>query len=371
MLRERVFCHENVQSRVIVLTRPHTFNNFRLTRYFLTSFINKYAFHLLYPVVYVGFLLLDKQWYSRNNDWLTYFPTFITHLALMFSLVYFNTLVLIPRLLLKRRVMAYTAGILITIAAYTLLRSLYTRYSFYWLFDLPEPEPITTFLWLSFVYGVWFTVVSSMLYITQNWYEQKQRVKAAEVSQLRTELKYLRAQMNPHFLFNGLNTIYGSIDMNNLQAREILLQFSDLLRYTIYEADTDVVPLEKEVKHLENYVALQKARSNANVRIDLSVSLENVQVPVAPMLFMPLLENAFKFVTRDDQRDNYVVISLQQSGNTIQFRCSNSRDREPHEEGGIGLVNIKRRLDLLYGERHRLTIEETDSDYTVALMLVI
>lgn len=336
-----------------------------------TTFLNKYAFHLLYPVVYVGFLLQDKQWYSRNNDWLTYLATFITHLALMFMLVYFNTLVLIPRLLLKGKVIMYAAGILLTIAVYTFLRSLYTQYSFYWLFEHSEPEPITNFLWLSFVYGTWFTVISSMLYITQNWYEQKQRVKAAEIDQLQTELKYLRAQMNPHFLFNGLNTIYGSIDRNNLQAREILLQFSDLLRYTIYEADTDFVPLEKEVKHLENYVALQKARSNANVRIDLSVSVKDAQVPVAPMLFMPLLENAFKFVTRDDSSDNYVVISLRQSGDTIQFSCSNSYDTEPHEEGGIGLVNIKRRLDLLYREKHRLAIEKTDTDYTVNLTLVV
>lgn len=318
----------------------------------------------------MGFLLLDKQWYSRNNDWLTYLPTFITHLVLMFTLVYFNTLVLIPKFWLNRRWIAYAIGVIFAISVYTLLRSLYTQFSFYWLFD--QSEPLTNFLWLSVVYGVWFTVISSMLYITQNWYEQKQRVKAAEVSQLQTELKYLRAQMNPHFLFNGLNTIYGSIDKENLQAREILLQFSDLLRYTIYEADTDFVPLEKEVKHLENYIALQRARSNSNIKIELNIHLINDRIPVAPMLFMPLLENAFKFVTRDDQRDNYVTISLSQSGRALQLECRNSCDAELDQSGGLGLANVKRRLDLLYGsEKYTLTIEKTDTDYSINLILLI
>lgn len=334
------------------------------------TLFGKYIFHLIYPVVYIGFLLQDKQWYSRNNDWLTYLPTFVTHLALMFFLVYFNTLVLIPRLFLKGKVLLYAIGISLTIALYTLLRSLYTQYSFYWLFDLPEPGPITNFLSLSFVYGVWFTVVSSMLYITQNWYEQKELVKAAQVSQLQTELKYLRAQLNPHFLFNGLNTIYGSIHQDNQEARDILLRFSDLLRYSIYETDADFVPLEKEIRHLENYVALQKARSNPNVRIDLEIEVENDQTAVAPMLFMPIVENAFKYVTREDHRDNYVAIKLIQTADTIQFQSSNSCDIADDTSGGIGLANIRRRLDLLYPGKHRLTIEKTDTDYTIELTLV-
>lgn len=101
----------------------------------MRSFLSKYAFHLLYLVVYIGFLLQDKQWYSRNNDWLTYLPTFITHLLLMFFLVYFNTLVLIPRLLVKGKIAWYSIVILLTIAVYTVLRSLHTQYIFHWLFE--------------------------------------------------------------------------------------------------------------------------------------------------------------------------------------------------------------------------------------------
>jgi hypothetical protein len=337
----------------------------------LKTFFNKYAFQLVYPVVYIGFLLQDKQWYSRNNDWLTYLPTFCTHLVLMFALVYSNTLVLIPKLWLKRNWVAYGIGICFTLAAYTLLRSLYTQYNLYWLFDQPEPEPLNNFLWLSFVYGVWFTVISFMLYITQNWYEQKQRTRAAEISQLQTELKYLRGQLNPHFLFNGLNTIYGSIDKENQKAREVLLQFSDLLRYSVYETDSDLVPLEKEIRHLENYVALQKARSNPNMNIDLEIRVEDNKTQVAPLLFMPILENAFKFVTRDDNRDNFVKITLRQLGKSISFTCSNSCDEVPAVSGGIGLANIRRRLDLLYPEKHLLSIERSNVQYAITLTLML
>lgn len=290
----------------------------------------------------------------------------------MFFLVYFNTLVLIPRLLLKGKILGYTTGILLTIAAYTLLRSLYTQYSFYWLFDLPQPEPLSNFFWLSFVYGVWFTVISSMLYITQTWYEQKQEVKNIQINQLQTELKYLRAQMNPHFLFNGLNTVYGSIDQTNAQAREILLQFSDLLRYSIYEADTDFVELEREVRHLENYVALQRARSNTNLNADFTIQIENPQVPIAPMLLLPLVENAFKFVTRDDNRNNFVRMVLRQAGNEIYFECRNSFERLTDQNtGGIGIANLRRRLELLYREKHRLEIAQEENEYIVHLTITV
>jgi two-component system, LytTR family, sensor kinase len=332
----------------------------------LKTFFNKYAFHLLYPVVYIGFLLQDKQWYSRNNDWLTYLPTFITHLALMFLLVYFNTLVLIPRLFLKGKVALYVVGTISIIALYTLLRSLYTQYSFYWLFELEQPEPIASFFWLSLVYGIWFTVISSMLYITQTWYEQKQQVKNIQINQLQTELKYLRAQMNPHFLFNGLNTVYGAIDKENTQAREILLQFSDLLRYSIYEAVTDFVQLVREVQHLENYVALQKVRSSVNLNTDLIIKIENRQVLIAPMLFLPLIENAFKFVSRDDNRNNFIRIVLRQNGNELYFECRNSVGNTTDKRtGGIGHINLKRRLELLYKDKYQFEIKQEENEYIV------
>src|SRR5688500_8757343 len=145
-----------------------------------------------------------------------------------------------------------------------------------------------------------------MLYYTQKWTEQRQQVKNIQISQLQTELNYLRAQINSHSLFNGLNTIYGSIDKANQQARNVLLQFSNLLRYNLYEADVDWVELEKETQYMHNYVALQRARSNSNLLIVLDVQIQDPSLQIAPLLFMPFLENAFKFSTRDDNRTNRI-----------------------------------------------------------------
>ncbi len=283
-------------------------------------------------------------------------------------LVYLNTLVLIPRLFLKKRVLSYAIAAILTILAYTLLRSIYTKYILDWLFKPDIPHGYFEQFGLSLVYGIWFTIISFMLYITQTRFEQKQQVKNIQINQLQTELKYLRAQINPHFLFNGLNTIYGSIDRTNEQARDYLLQFSDLLRYSIYEADTDFVALEKETRHLENYVSLQKARSEDNLQVALNLQIENQNTLVVPLLFLPLVENAFKYVTRDDKQQNYIKINLQEQQGQISFSCLNSFDDTIKKEG-IGLINVKRRLELLYKENYQLNIKQVNKEYRVDLII--
>ena len=208
-----------------------------------------------------------------------------------------------------------------------------------------------------------------MLYITQKWSEQEERVKNIQINQLQTELKYLGSQINPHFLFNGLNAVYGSIEMSNSQAREMMVQFSDLLRYNLYDADVDMIALEKEVKYLENYVALQKARSNDNMGVNLIVSYKNGNVKIAPLIFMAFVENAFKYASRDDNMNNRIIISLKEEGGQIHFTCENSYDETEKTSGGIGLNNANRRLELLYKDRYKLDITKKQNIYDVDLTL--
>jgi two-component system, LytTR family, sensor kinase len=225
--------------------------------------------------------------------------------------------------------------------------------------------------WDNFVYAMCCTVITSMLYVTQKWAEQQEQVKNSQINQLQTELKYLRLQVNPHFLFNGLNTIYGSIDMGNSQARNMLVQFSDLLRYNLYEADVDLIALEKEVRYLRNYVDLQKARSNDNVNVTLNIAYADGAVKVAPLIFMAFVENAFKYVSRDDQVINRIIISLKQEGGKIDFICENTSDEATSSPGGIGLTNATRRLELLYKDRYQLDIENVHNVYRVQLRLTV
>lgn len=241
----------------------------------------------------------------------------------MLLLVCTNAFVLIPRLYNKKKIVSYTISIFLVVAAYTWLKSFYDRYHAFILYNTKD-DPWDGYFWNSFVYAIWFVVVSSMLYISQSWYDHQQQVKNIRISQLQTELRYLRAQINPHFLFNGLNTVYGFIDIHNQRARDVLLQFSDLLRYNLYEADVDLVDLGREAVYLENYVALFKARSSADLQVTLRLEIEDSHSRIAPLLFIPFVENAFKFSSHEESREKTIAISLLQKGNNITFECRNS-----------------------------------------------
>lgn len=333
-------------------------------------FQRRYLFHLLFWIMYAVFMILDLQGYSKHKGALFSITPLLIYFLLMAMLVYVNILVLIPLLLQKKKTLLYIAGVVVLMILYTFLRSANQQYwdAIVW------PEDIMSvqfyYKW-NFIYAVWFTIISSMLFFTQKWSEQQQKVKNIEINQLETELKYLRSQLNPHFLFNGLNTIYGNIDIRDQKARNTLLQFSDLLRYSLYEADVDFVDLEKETRHLENYVALQRARSNTNMQINLSIQVEDKTQQIAPLIFMPFVENAFKFSTRDDSRQNFISIRLEQSGNKITFNCSNSYEENESARGGIGLNNVKRRLQLLYKNKHTLNMHHDEEKYYVELIIEV
>jgi LytS/YehU family sensor histidine kinase len=288
----------------------------------------------------------------------------------MAILVYGNILFLIPRLLEKKKTAFYVTGLIVFIIGYTWSRSLNQQHwdGIVW---PDEPMKIQSYFKLNFLYAVWFLLISSMLYFTQKWSYQRQQVKNIQISQLQTELKYLRAQVNPHFLFNGLNTIYGNIDMRDQKARDILLQFSDLLRYSLYEADTDLVYLQQEAAWLENYVALQRARSDNTLQIGLVIDIDDGFVRIAPLLFMAFVENAFKFATHEEDRVNAVDIRLAQKGDRLVFECSNTAEEYEQVSGGIGLGNARRRLELLYRDRYTLEIKKEPDKYFVQLMLKI
>jgi len=285
----------------------------------------------------------------------------------MAVLVYGHILILIPRFLEKRRVTLYIFGIATLSLVYALSESFRQQY-----WDaVAWPKEITYissyFRW-NVIYSLWYLLVSSLLYYTQKWSEQRQQVKNIQINQLQTELKYLRAQVNPHFLFNGLNTIYGTIDINNQQARDMVVQFSDLLRYNLYEADVDLVELEKEAIHIENYVAMQKARSDNNLKIELEIQITDKSLKIAPLIFVAFVENTFKYSTRD-LIINSIYINLRQTEKKIIFECRNSFEEQVNDLPGIGLINVTRRLELLYKDRYTLDIKKEHGIYQTRLTI--
>lgn len=327
-------------------------------------------FYWLFWGVYIIYGIMDSRGWIMRKGFLWSLQPLLLFFSMIGLLLFANIRILIPMLLEKKRIFLYIAGLLGILFLYTWLRSLNQQY---WDAQVWPDEPMTidSYLHWNFLNALWFVVMSTLLFYALKWHQQRQQVKNIQIHQLQTELKYLRAQINPHFLFNGLNTIYGSIDRHNQEARNILLQFADLLRYNLYEADVDWVELEKEAAYLRNYIALQRARSDSNLLIELETTITDGAVKVAPLIFLTFVENAFKFSTRDDSRTNIIRIHLLQSGNRIEFTCSNSYEEQEERPGGIGLNNVRRRLELLYKDRHTLTITRENAFFTVHLILQV
>jgi len=335
-------------------------------------FANKRISYLLFCAAYIGALVVEKPIYTGETvlDCFSYLFTILIHLSIFGLLILVNKSFLIPNLLEKKFFGPYASALVGLIFLYAFSMNHYNGFIHESAFHDRVVQTSSGF-WDNFVYGMCCAVITSMMYVTQKWAEQQEQVKNSHINQLQTELKYLRLQINPHFLFNGLNTVYGSIDMANSQARNMLVQFSDLLRYNLYEADVDFIALEKEIKYLRNYVDLQKARSNDNLEVTLDINYQDVSVKVAPLIFMAFVENAFKYVSRDDNAINHIRISMDQKPGKINFVCENTYDESESSEGGIGLMNARRRLELLYKDRYQLDIKDENNIYRAQLTLTL
>jgi sensor histidine kinase YesM len=203
-------------------------------------------------------------------------------------------------------------------------------------------------------------------------YKLDQRNRKLEKERLETELNFLKAQMNPHFLFNALNSIYILIDLDKKQARETLLKFSGLLRYQLYEC-ADKVYISKELQFLDDYIGLEKVRTKKlDVTYKRPGSIQNFEI--APFLIIPLVENAFKHVSRFTDKRNFINIEVISTEQGFDVLISNSIDDTVTEKGtigGIGLHNVTRRLELLYPEQHTLTIQKTANEFTIKLSIYV
>lgn len=189
-----------------------------------------------------------------------------------------------------------------------------------------------------------------------------------------TELKFLRSQINPHFLFNTLNSIYFLIDKNNHEARQTMLRFSDLLRYQLYECNADLIDIKKEAAYLQDYIRLQQIRRDNNYQVSIEGFDELQGFRIVPLLLIPFVENAFKHISHYPQKPNFIHISMSVKDDTFYFTVENSRhasDASTEPVGGIGLRNVKRRLELLYPGKHSLQITDIDSIFKVSLTLIV
>ena len=292
----------------------------------------------------------------------------------LLPVVYFNLEWLLPKLGKKERLVQY--GLLL-IAAIVLSSWLNIQFFDNWSAALlPQFYFISYFNWWE-VMAIFtgFVVLTTLTKLSKSWFVLKdlqQQLLVLEKERVDMELAALQAQVNPHFFFNTLNSIYSLSLNNDSRLPSTVLQLSQIMRYYLYESKGEKVPLEKEIAILEDYIRLQRIRSND--KLDLQLEMEGAAngKQIAPLLLLTLTENAFKHGAKGDAGASYIHIKGEIKDGGFQFRISNNKGKASTDLGkekGLGLENLKRRLELLYPQKHELTISETVTDFTVVLKL--
>ena len=295
--------------------------------------------------------------------------TAIFHVPI-FLIVYLNLKLLFPVLLEKRKYILYCISVLALIALgsgfYIILFNSWIDYIFsgyyfiayYGFFDIS-------------LYFVIYIFTTSLLRLARGWFQLQEIEKEKTLA----ELKALKSQVNPHFLFNSLNSIYSLARKNPTQVPEKIIQLSDLMRHIIYDSDVDFIPLSKEVEMVRNYIELQNLRTSENEKIRFELIGEIEGKKVAPLIFLPFVENSFKHGLKSGAENAFVKIKLEVSGNNLNFEIENSKGQpiEPENSkyNGIGIENVKKRLDLIYPGTYSLEIADSEKTYKVMLHLQI
>lgn len=325
------------------------------------------ARHVMFWAVYTLFWTV---FYGRQAGYGTSFIVTLVYVLFHGGAVYVNLHVLMPRYIASKRYIAWSVLLLANIGAW----SIALAWTLYRLFgDGGEQSR-----WLVSASGLVFVSVGTAttvaitiaLRMLLRRVEHDRQTRELERKNLASELQLLRSQIHPHFLFNVLNSLYALTLQKSDLAPGMVLRLSDILRYILYECSEPTVPLEKELNYLQNYIDLERMRHGARTQIGMQTVGEAGGKTIEPMLFLPFVENCFKHGANGHTAGAYVHIGFDIGERTILFRAENSRTPDAGvAAGGIGLVNVRRRLDLLYPGRHRLDIATTDTSYTVTLLL--
>ncbi|WP_241478955.1 sensor histidine kinase [Psychroserpens jangbogonensis] len=200
-------------------------------------------------------------------------------------------------------------------------------------------------------------------------FEQWKWIQNLKAEKSKAELSLLRTQINPHFFFNTLNNLYALTVTNSKQAPDVILKLSDMMRYTIYEGEKESVQLKDEIDYLKNYIELHKIRYKKSVEITFKHDIDT-SLPIAPLLFIILLENAFKHGIESLAEHAYIHINLFEDKDFIYFEIENNFDaQEINKSNGIGLQNLKRRLSLLYNQKHEFIVDKKEHEYKTTLKI--
>ena len=330
---------------------------------------NRVVHHILFWALSFYVLL---QIFSDNSE--IYKVDYIYTSVFMFTLqlaVYFNHFLIIPKYLNKKEYVAFGVLVLMLVVAVSLFNVLLYNHLIDYI--LPGYYFISYFTYVDVLkFFIAFLAVTTLLKLSKDWFQladARQKLTEMQREKFEIELKALRAQVNPHFLFNSLNVLYSLALKNSKESPKAIIELSDILRYVIYDSNKDKVKISAEVKLIEDYLSLQSYRTELNTSVEFNHKIAN-GIEIAPMLFLPLLENSFKHGIKGDIEETFVRINLKADKQLIRFEIENNKGetrKDKNEPGGVGLENIQHRLQLIYPGCHRFKIDEQEDYFKVKL----
>ncbi len=344
------------------------------TRHLLDTiyrFLNRRpVYHGLFWMALFGLLMwtdYDKgvnPWFALSNE--------LIQLFFYAFLVYVNLIYLIPNYL-ARHAFVYFGLVLAACAVATPIEVLVFYLKFYGQPSF-QANLVGSQLWV-FLGNLFVVIIATVLRVIMDWWRYQNEKQTLLTQTMQSELRFLKSQINPHFLFNTLNNLYALTLKKSDKAPEIVLKLSEIMRYMLYECNERRVLLSKEIQYIHNYLDLERLRQpkEADIRFITSGNISDQMV--APLLFVPFLENSFKHgLNHHVQGGGFVRLNLNVSGEDLEFSIENSKaERLPRQEhprsGGIGLANVRQRLELLYPENHTLTTLDEPHRYAVILHL--
>lgn len=333
-----------------------------------------YKYHIVFWIGY--FIFNSIRWGSYFNDYWYSLKSNLIEFPLHVIIVYFNIFYLVPRFIMAKRYGLYFFYLLLALFTHFYIRSGLE----YWIlsdniwpeaFGLHEPFSFNHIINVSLGELYVIALVSAIKFMIDYIIQLN---KNSELLQLQssTELKYLKAQIQPHFFFNTLNNLYALTLQRSTRASDVVLQLSKIMEYIIYDVDKKKTPLLKEIEYIQNYVELEKIRYGDLIEFNIKIVGDIGRISVPPLLYLPFLENCFKHGGRNNKKI-HIEVTFQTFGELLDFSISNNYDLKNinTSNSGIGIANTRRRLELLYGNIYKLKIDTIQNIYSVHLQIPI
>ncbi|WP_235295172.1 sensor histidine kinase [Portibacter lacus] len=313
---------------------------------------------------------------SSRTHYATYLVVNLINVPLYMIAYYFLKNIQIPQLFSKNKFVLFGLSL---IASSFVLYLVWRVNGILWIDKLRGYKTITFMSMVDYMtQSVQFYSPAMALLAWDSFYERQQeqaRIHQLEKEKLNTELKFLKAQLNPHFLFNTLNNLYSFVVNGSPKAPDIILKLSGILDYVLYKSQKAFVPLVEEVEAIENFIALEQVRYGPRLEIEFNRS-EALNASISPLLLLSVVENAFKHGASGDIDNPRIIIEINDNGESINCKVWNTKSafigeiNDEYKEG-IGLTNIKRQLDLVYPGRYNFDIEDTDDSFSISLQIPI